>query len=222
VKSDADSHAIYRSLKEFILRDGATPGSRLPTERALASHFGAARNTVRNIMKRLEVEGLIVRHVGRGTFVAQDEACQRREKQAEAEYTLRELAEARLFFEPFLAEVAAECATDEELAALSAHLDAMSAAKTWPDFKEAKYALHLAIVRISRNRFMIDIFERIIASRRAVSWDGGDSRPLGAGVVIEVADNAEVVEALQKRNGARARELLRTNLLRILAFAGGT
>src|SRR5262245_14426772 len=44
-------------------------GFRLPPERRLAAEHGLARNTLRQALAALEQRGLIVRHVGRGTFV---------------------------------------------------------------------------------------------------------------------------------------------------------
>ena len=45
-KSAADSEAIYRSLRGQIVEGGMSAGTRLPTERAMAHRFRAARNTV--------------------------------------------------------------------------------------------------------------------------------------------------------------------------------
>ena len=47
------------------------PGSPIPSERDLAEHFGVARMTVRLQMDRLAQRGLVYRHRGRGTFVAE-------------------------------------------------------------------------------------------------------------------------------------------------------
>ncbi len=218
VKSDSDSQAIYQSLRGSIVEGRLRSGTRLPTERALASRFGAARNTVRKTMNMLVSEGLIIRHVGRGTFVARDVA-----KGAEAvvetpEFSLGELLEARLMFEPMLAELVAERATDADLAGLSAYLEALRNAATWTEFKEAKYAMHLAIVRASRNSFLISMFEAIIASRRKSGWGRPGGHPLPISAVREVAarDNAAIVEALRSRDAAAARDAIRGYLLRTL------
>jgi GntR family transcriptional regulator len=47
------------------------PGSPIPSERDLAEHFGVARMTVRLQLDRLAQRGLVYRHRGRGTFVAE-------------------------------------------------------------------------------------------------------------------------------------------------------
>ncbi len=62
-------------LAELILaesrRAGLGAGSRLPTERQLASDLGATRTSVRHALAMLEAEGRISREVGRGTFLRQ-------------------------------------------------------------------------------------------------------------------------------------------------------
>jgi GntR family transcriptional regulator len=47
------------------------PGSPIPSERDLAENFGVARMTVRLQLDRLAQRGLVYRHRGRGTFVAE-------------------------------------------------------------------------------------------------------------------------------------------------------
>ncbi|QJP17270.1 FadR family transcriptional regulator [Starkeya sp. ORNL1] len=218
--SDANSHAIYRSLKDRIVGGGFPPGTRLPTERALAERYSAARNTVRKTMNRLVDEGLVVRHVGRGSFVAETSA----NDGAETEnYKLSELLEARLLFEPRLAELAVERASEAELNGLFSHLEALRSAQSWVDFKEAKYALHLAIARASKNRFLERMFEEVVASRRKAGWarPGGHLVPLPMLRDAAVRDNAAIVEALQARKGEVARQLICEYLQRTLMSISG-
>jgi GntR family transcriptional regulator len=63
----------YLQIRELLLRRMArdlAPGDRLPTENALSAEFGVARETVREALRGLEQDGLIVRRRRNGTFVA--------------------------------------------------------------------------------------------------------------------------------------------------------
>jgi DNA-binding FadR family transcriptional regulator len=201
-------------MKSAIAEGRFAPGARLPTERALSSDYGVARNTVRKTMARLMREGLIVREVGRGTFVAEAPAA----PAADADFSLPELFEARLLFEPALVDLVIERATEADFAAFDVALAAMEAADSWVAYKEAKYALHLAIARASRNRFIIRMLEMIIASRRAAGWGRpGQHAPLALVRQTACRDNAAIVTALRTRDAATARELMRDYLVRTLA-----
>ncbi|UGY90564.1 GntR family transcriptional regulator [Streptomyces gobiensis] len=65
-------YQISQSLRASIL--GRSPESplRLPTEDALAEHYGVSVLTMRQALKELETEGLISRHRRRGTFIEPD------------------------------------------------------------------------------------------------------------------------------------------------------
>jgi 2-aminoadipate transaminase len=60
---------ICQCLRDAILSGELIEGTRLSTERALASELGVNRTTVMNAYNELASEGLIERHVGRGTLV---------------------------------------------------------------------------------------------------------------------------------------------------------
>lgn len=59
---------IYAILAQALPRV-RTPPRRLPHERLLAAHFGAARVTIRKALSALAEEGHLERTSGRGTFV---------------------------------------------------------------------------------------------------------------------------------------------------------
>jgi GntR family transcriptional regulator len=65
---------LYHQIKEHITRQVVSgrwkSGHALPSEPDLCSHFGVSRGTLRRALGDLENQGLIVRHQGRGTFVA--------------------------------------------------------------------------------------------------------------------------------------------------------
>jgi GntR family transcriptional regulator len=72
---DRKSHVpLYIQLKEVlnenIQRGQWKPLERIPGEPELCRSFGVSRTVVRQALKEMEYEGLIVREKGRGTFVA--------------------------------------------------------------------------------------------------------------------------------------------------------
>jgi DNA-binding FadR family transcriptional regulator len=215
--SDGNSQVIYQDLHRLIA-DGSLPsGARLPTERELAAQYGAARNTVRKTMMRLVEEGLIIRHVGRGSFVSEPKAANNNIDNTTSRFQLNELLEARLLFEPAVAGLVVERATDEDLAALENHLGRLHAATGWGEFKEAKYALHSAIIALARNPFLEFIFAEVIAARRAVAWRRpGPAVSLSMMQEAAVAENAAIVAALRNRDSKLAGDLIRASLIRVL------
>jgi len=63
-------YQVYVSLRAWV-RDGTYgPGAQIPTEAELCDMFGVSRITVRKALADLVHEGWLVRHQGRGTFVA--------------------------------------------------------------------------------------------------------------------------------------------------------
>lgn len=221
-RSEAEQEKIYAELRRAILGGGFGNSGRLPTERALAEQFGTARNTVRKTMNQLADEGLIERHVGRGTFVA--DGAVRQAAGPEEEYTLGELLEARLLFEPGIPDLVVERATDEDIAVMEAYLAEMRIAASWAEFKEAKYCLHLAIIRAARNRFMTFVFEQIIASRRRANWGRRHGHPTPVAAVREAAyrDNARIVDAIKAGDAAEAQTCIRDYLLATLSAASSS
>jgi DNA-binding transcriptional regulator YhcF (GntR family) len=60
---------VYAALHERIAREEWPPGAKLPPHLELAAEFGVAPMTIRQVLSRLEEEGLVLRQQGRGTFV---------------------------------------------------------------------------------------------------------------------------------------------------------
>jgi GntR family transcriptional regulator len=67
------SKSVANQVDEILLeriRDGTYPaGSRMPSESELSDELGVSRATVRTVLARLAVNGLIIRRQGDGTYV---------------------------------------------------------------------------------------------------------------------------------------------------------
>ena len=62
---------VMDALKEAIEDGGLKPGDQLPGEPELCRLFDVSRTVIRQALKELEFEGLILREKGKGTFVAE-------------------------------------------------------------------------------------------------------------------------------------------------------
>ena len=62
---------VENALKDLIESGGVEPGEQLPGEPELCRIFDVSRTVVRQALRDLELQGLIQREKGRGTFVAE-------------------------------------------------------------------------------------------------------------------------------------------------------
>ncbi|MFP4547266.1 MAG: GntR family transcriptional regulator [Fidelibacterota bacterium] len=66
-------HQLSEELKKQIKKGKFKPGDPLPSESALIKKYELSRGTVRQAMQKLEIDGLIDKFPGRGTFVSEPE-----------------------------------------------------------------------------------------------------------------------------------------------------
>jgi DNA-binding LacI/PurR family transcriptional regulator len=82
----------YRQLEEYlkskILTGAYKPGKRIPSEHQLIREFGLSNTTVQKAISTLVHEGLLIRHQGKGTFVAENVKEKLRQEHRQKEYSL--------------------------------------------------------------------------------------------------------------------------------------
>src|SRR5262249_13986476 len=150
---------------------GFRPQDRLPPERELAQTLGLTRTQLRTGMRQLESEGVIWRHVGRGTFFGP------RPNESDAgpvrpisSINPRELMEARIRLEPQLARLAACFATADDVLRLERCLERAVAAPDPQLFQTFDADLHRVVAEASHNALLIDLFQSMNAVRHQVLW----------------------------------------------------
>ena len=78
IAPDGGGAPLYREAKRVLLQaiesGDCPPGSSLPSETALAAAFGVSIGTLRHAVDELVAEHILIRHQGRGTFVATHDA----------------------------------------------------------------------------------------------------------------------------------------------------
>lgn len=221
----APTRRIYESILALIRDGDLRPGDRLPNERELASQLDTGRAPLRNALSIAENDGLIVRHVGSGTFLTDNAASILEIADASVHYgntesiTFHEIMEARLMFEPLVAGLAAVHATKRDLAEMDKELLAIRGAESWLVFKKAIYRLLQCIYVAGHNRFMQRVFEQIAQARQAVQFDGRKPDKAVSELVREHAQKelSVIVDAIRAHNRPRAEHETKAYLTRILA-----
>jgi GntR family transcriptional regulator, transcriptional repressor for pyruvate dehydrogenase complex len=159
---------LIARIKKLIADRTIVPGCKFPPERELAKEFHVNRASLRQVLKVLEIMGVLTQRVGDGTYLS-----------ASAELILNEpldflvllddishheLFETRLIVEPELTARAAERATNSDLAELRNAIFAMERSRNNQERLNADLAFHEAIFRASGNRICHLLFKRIHSS----------------------------------------------------------
>lgn len=139
------------------------PGDRLPNEMELSSRFHVSRTTLREAIRTLSVHGIVeVRH-GIGTFVAEQLPLPTDygfHNLANLKIDARDLFEARLIFEPQVAALAVQRATENEMKMLlDIEKKIEDAHSRNIDVNDLDRQFHNALVKCAHNPFL----EQIIA-----------------------------------------------------------
>jgi DNA-binding FadR family transcriptional regulator len=215
-KTDRGAAALLRFIEGSIASGVWKPGDQLPTERELGARFGLARNTLRKRLKVLESEGLIVRRVGSGSFVAQPPRAIADVANPGLALLTRihgaspsEVMELRLMIEPQVIDLAVARATTANFTTLSECLERGEAAQSIPEFEVWDGLLHLEILKAARNQLLIDIYDALNGVRRQAQWGKLKERTLTPeGRILYERQHRDIVTALKARDADMAREAL--------------
>lgn len=158
------SQRTAETLKAQILEEKIYKyGEKLPNENELSQTLGISRTTLREAIRILTSEGILVVKRGRGTFVADQfnqytDSSMDMQELFKMKVTLRDLYEARMIFEPEAAALACKRATDKEIEHILALGEACQRqVKLDPQGKNriaSESAFHGAIIKASHNDFL--------------------------------------------------------------------
>jgi DNA-binding GntR family transcriptional regulator len=197
-------HKAYAALKNAIVAMDiyrSRDDIRLD-ERKLAHDFGISRTPVREALAQLESEGFVRSVPRRGIYVV-------RKTKAEA----IEMITAWAALESMAARLITQHASDAEISGLRkmfatfegghlrAHLD---------EYCEVNIEFHQAIIRMSRNRVLIDLAENLFTHMRMIR-----RKTIGEKDRADrsIRDHMNIIEALEARATDRAEELVRDHAL---------
>jgi len=174
---------VCNQLRKRILFGDILPGNRLPAVPELSSEFGVSPATIREALRVLEAEGLIITRHGAGTFVVEHEINnipigQYLEWLSQNEQKIAQITIVREYIEGLTTRLCAATATDEDIQALSdnlvsqeslvdllkdpkknSHLDPISVSE---EIDRLAYQFHLRIAQACGNEFAGEIAKQIL------------------------------------------------------------
>ncbi|MFN4144022.1 FadR/GntR family transcriptional regulator [Aestuariivirga sp.] len=202
-------------LRRFIHEGGFTQGVRLPPERHLTDKLGMSRATLRKALGALERDGVIWRHVGKGTFLS--DGSQQAPNGALAELgrqlTPFRMMRARLAIEPAIAREAAINASGDTQVRMQQALARAKAAATWREYEIQDDLFHRTVAEASDNLLLLSLFDQLNGVRRAVAW-GNVTRQSAQPSPdhSSFAEHDAIAKAIAARDPAAAYEAMRTHL----------
>ncbi|MBW8840622.1 MAG: FadR family transcriptional regulator [Sphingomonadales bacterium] len=151
-------------LRTFLDETAQRGQERLPPEPRLSEVLGVSRGRLRTLLKKLEDEGAIWRHVGKGTFVGPRQMVDG--PVLSMAFSVDDILHARTVFEPQLAAEAAVHATVEDIDQMEACLDEMKAAGSLLQWKRLDERLHRLIAQATHNVLLLTLYDTLRAQMK--------------------------------------------------------
>jgi DNA-binding FadR family transcriptional regulator len=205
-------------IRRYLHDGGFGDQERLPAERDLAAQLGLTRSRVRYCLRKLADEGLVWRHVGKGTYVGpRPSGLAGKLNLSLADITSpREIIEARLAIEPTLARHAALRGTNRQFFELEQCL-AKFGIDGDSDYRESWDAqLHHLIAAAAGNHLMMALLD-LIRSKATQTIFGELNNILHTPERMRESNrqHAEIVRAITARRADEAEEAMRQHLLSV-------
>lgn len=192
---------VFNTLRQAIITGEFAPGERL-MEISLANRLGVSRTPVREAIRKLELEGLVIMIPRKGAQVARI-----------TEKNLRDVIEIRTVLEEFAAVLACERIDQARLHDLrQAHEDFIRSVENGDilDIVDKDETFHDTIFRATNNDRLISIInnlrEQFYRYRMEYVKDIRQRSNL-------VEEHRELLDAISSRDSIKAKELMKTHLL---------
>jgi len=186
---------VFESLREAIIAGQLRPGERM-MEIQLAEEMGVSRTPVREAIRKLELEGLVVMIPRKGAYVAG--------------LSLKDIAdvfEIRRALEGLAAELAADRITEEELENLERYLVIISEQIESSDLEKVVATdtdFHTMLYRASRNNRLTQIINNL---REQIQWFRTTSLSYPGRMKVALEEHRKIVEAIASRDGELSRKI---------------
>jgi DNA-binding FadR family transcriptional regulator len=203
---------VAARLRQQIHHDGLASGTRLPSEQAMASHFGVSRTVLREAIALLQADGIVATRKGSGTFVCAQDGAKTGERgdalTEQSVQSLLNLIEVRQGLEAEIAALAAVRRTPGQLADIEHALRRIEeAVAAGVDGVEEDVRLHLCIAEATGNPYwpkFVAMFADPIRSAVKVTR-ANEARRTDFSIEVR-REHEKIVQAIADGDPQRARQ----------------
>jgi GntR family transcriptional repressor for pyruvate dehydrogenase complex len=215
------SEAVADNIRQAIFAGKILPGHKLPAEREMAARYRTSRVALREALRALENEGLIIvkRGYGGGAFVSDfDNALRALRDSLNTVVKLGQtksshLTEVREILEPQIAEIATLRATSSDLQAIEAIVVAQEEElKTGKLSRRYDMEFHRCVVKATGNPVLSVVVNAINDSLRESIFRSKLSKEMRNRVV---SNHRNIYEALRSGNAGEAQKLMSDHVLAV-------
>ena len=189
------SEKAYLEIKNYIIALKSSPNEPL-SEVKLAAQLGMSRTPVREALKRLENEGMLVSYGKRGTFI-----------NIPTKEEIKDIFQVRLFLETAATELAASRLDMDQLKEFENQIRRFGEGKGKGDFVELGRRFHFFIIEGSGNKVLMEILRNLYTKLDMIRLFSYGFRRTEA-----VDEHLEIIKALQKRDEALSRACMQKHL----------
>lgn len=210
---------VAEQIEKMIYNGQIEPGSRLPSERELATQLGVSRPSVREAMVALEIAGLIEIKTGSGIYVRADIMPVESKRGLAAgtkDASPFEILETRLLLEPSIAAEAAKNATSEDIKKLKDVLDGMKVVSDPQVGLQHDRQFHFLVASSTKNMTVAKIVDDLWSHNFTLMHSGlSNLTGLFHTEEKDYEDHSEIVRQLELGSGSGARKAMRDHLQRV-------
>ena len=210
IKKTRIHEEVVSQIHELIKEGKFKAGDQLPSERELAETFRVSRTSVREALRALETEGLIISRTGMGNFIAdlpvESLVAPLAKLLIEEKTALADIFELRKLIEPHIAALAAERATKKDIERMKGILEKQrEAVNRGETGVEADAQLHFAISQATQNQALEKLVSglmEILSHSREESLQTADRRR------ASIESHRKIVSAIEQHDQARAQDVM--------------
>lgn len=162
IKNNRLYEEVMVKLAELVRKGKFKPGDRLPPERTLTQRLRVSRATVREALRAMELQSLVISRPGSGTYIV--------EKSPEAlvatlkQLALQDIFELRMILDPAIASLAAMRASAKDIAKLDSILQQQEKQiQRGKSGADADTKFHTTLAESTHNRALIRLGNALVA-----------------------------------------------------------